>query len=233
MQIDKINTINFDVIYSVLSSGAISNEEKRNFISTNRAEIKHVMNNVINEIDFKFLMDNRTLKKFHPLRNSYTKWGDKIILAKALNISTAQVPRYIKSIKDSIEALSNTDFLPASKAEMIKTYVYRHGSKDELVAFLDYELKKAKDIQKCLYNTLTYYTGGVADYFIRPIHRMDNKTLLKLFHVITKNIESAQKNGSISQEYSNKLAKTALVRIYEIQNNSKLINAIKTRDILK
>ena len=36
------------------------------------------------------------------------------------------------------------------KGEMIKTYVYRHGSKDELVNFLDWELKHTRDILKTL-----------------------------------------------------------------------------------
>ena len=111
---------------------------------------------------------------------------------------------------------------------MLKTYVYRHGSKDDLVAFLDYELKKAEDLTKSLYRTLEYYSGGVADYFIRPIHRMDNKTLIKLFDVINKNIKQKQIAGKLSEAESEEVAKYALLRIYEIQNNSKLINAIKT-----
>ena len=117
--------------------------------------------------------------------------------------------------------------------EMLKTYVYRHGSKDELVAFLDYELNKVTDIEKTLYRTLEYYSGGIADYFIRPIHRMDNKTLIKIYNVINKNIQQARDNGRISDERSEKIAKWALIQIYRIQNNSKFINAIKTYKNLK
>ena len=112
--------------------------------------------------------------------------------------------------------------------DMLKTYVYRHGSKDELVAFLDYELTQTKDVAKTLYRTLEYYSGGVADYFIRPIHRMDNKTLVKIYNVIDKNIKEAVSIGEISDADSKKIAKWALIKIYQIQNNSKLINAIKT-----
>ena len=107
------------------------------------------------------------------------------------------------------------------------------GISYELVTFLDYELTVAKDTVKCLYKNLQYYSGGIADYFIRPIHRMDNKTLVKVYNVINKGIKSAEKNGEISDSESKKLAKWALVQIYNIQNNSKLINAIKTYETLK
>ena len=116
---------------------------------------------------------------------------------------------------------------------MIKTYVYRHGSKEEVVAFLDYELSKAIDIEKCLYRTFQYYSGGVADYFIRPIHRMNNKTLIHLFQVVNKNIKLAKTERRISDERCEKIAKWALIQIYKIQNNSKFINAIKTYKCLK
>ena len=116
---------------------------------------------------------------------------------------------------------------------MIKTYVYRHGSKDEVVNFLDFELKQAKDKMKTLHKTMTYYTGGVADYFIRPIHRMDNKTLIKIYKIINKHIQESYTTGDISDVDNKKLAKWALVRIYKIQNNSKFINAIKIYNELK
>ena len=45
--------------------------------------------------------------------------------------------------------------------------------------------------------------------------------------------ETAEKNGEISSAESKKIAKWALIQIYKIQNNSKLLNAIKTYDILK
>ena len=124
--------------------------------------------------------------------------------------------------------MKDLDFLPTETMEKLKTYVYRHGSKDELVNFLDYELQKSKDLTKSLYHTLEYYSGGVADYFLRPIHRMDNKTLVKIYRIIDKNIKHSLACGDMSDAHSKKLAKWALVRIYQIQNNSKLINAIKT-----
>ena len=83
-----------------------------------------------------------------------------------------------------------------------------------------------------MYRTLKYHTGGVADYFIRPVHKMSNNTMIQLYNVIDKNMQSAVEKGSITEEEYNKTARWALVRIYDIQNNSKLINAIKTYKVL-
>ena len=117
--------------------------------------------------------------------------------------------------------------------EKVRTYVFRHGKKDQLVAFLDYKLNDVKDIVKYLYHTLEYNTGGLADYFIRPIHRMDNKTLINLYKTIDRNLDTAHKSGQIALEDKEKTAQWALVKLCQIQNNSKLINAIKTYNKLK
>lgn len=233
MKIDKINDLNFDKIYNILTSNKITETQKTNFILANRVQIKNIIESSINHVDFKALMQNRTIQKFRPLKNSYTKMGDKIILAKALGIPQDKLPAHIKDLVKKINELEDLNILNPSNMEMIKTYVYRHGSKDELVTFLDYELTVTKDKIKCIYRNLQYYSGGVADYFIRPIHRMDNKTLVKVYSVINKGIKSAEKNGEISQAESIKFAKWAIIQIYKIQNNSKLINAFKTYDILK
>jgi hypothetical protein len=233
MRIEKINNLDFDSLYKVLTSNKITDVQKTEFVLSNRGQIKQIMTHAIDNVDFKNLMDNRVLQKFRPLKNSYTKWGDKIILAKALEMPASKIPAYIREISESLKDIENMKFLPHSTMEMLKTYVYRHGTKDELVLFLDYELTKSKDKLRCLYRNLEYHSGGVADYFIRPIHRMDNKTLIKVFTVVDKHIKLTQKSGKISEAESQKLAKWALVQIYKIQNNSKLINAIKTYKTLK
>lgn len=233
MKVDKINDLNIDKIYKVLTSTSITEAQKTSFVLANRAQIKHILENSINHVDFKTIMKNRTIQKFRPLKNSFTKAGDKIILAKALDIPANKIPAYIKELTKKMYELENSKHLDIPTLEMIKTYVYRHGSKDELVTFLDYELKFAKDKLKYIYKNLQYYSGGIADYFIRPIHRMDNKTLVKIYNIIDKNIKIAEKNGEITPAESAKLAKWALIEIYKIQNNSKLINAIKTYEILK
>ena len=83
-----------------------------------------------------------------------------------------------------------------------------------------------------LYNTLEYHTGGIADYFIRPIHKMDNKTLVRIYNVIDKQLKIQKENGLISEEENTKIAKWALCKIYTIQNNNKFINAVKTYKVL-
>jgi hypothetical protein len=233
MRVEKISNLDFDAVYKILTSSKITDSQKTQFVLANRNEIKQIMTHEISAGDFKFLMDNRVLQKFRPLKNSYTKWGDKIILAKALDIPISEVPKYVKNVSDAIQDIDNAKYLPHSTMEMLKTYVYRHGTKDEIVTFLDYELTKTEDLLKCLYRTLEYYTGGVADYFIRPIHRMDNKTLIRVYGVINKNIKKSQEAGKISDAESKKIAKWALVQIYRIQNNSKFINAVKTYKTLK
>ena len=228
MSVGKIEAVDFDTVYKVLSSRKLSEVDKSKFIKANSTKIKDILKNNITSADFDKLMDNRHIVKFKPLKNSFTKYGDKIILAKSLGVPTSEIPNYIRNVNDAMKTVDKLTFLPSDKLEQIKRYVYRHGNKDELVNFLDYELKNAEDIVKTLYRTLEYHTGGVADYFIRPIHRLDNKTMIRIYNIIDKNLDNAQKSGNINQEQQDKIARWALVQIYKIQNNNKLINAIKT-----
>ena len=46
---------------------------------------------------------------------------------------------------------------------------------------------------------------------------------------IDKNLQNAEKNGEITKEFKEATAKWALVQIYQIQQNSKLVNAFKVR----
>ena len=216
-----------------MASTKISDAQKAQFITQNQPQIKQIMDAKISDSEFKDMMGKRAIIKFRPLKNSFTKKGDKLLLAKALEVNPSDINGYIKKVSNVIGNVEDLNFLSKDKVEMIKTYVYRHGSKDEVVNFLDYELMHAKNKMKTLHKTLTYYTGGVADYFIRPIHRMDNKTLIKIYKIINKHIQESYANGDISDIDNKKLAKWALIRIYKIQNNSKLINAIKTYNELK
>ena len=233
MKVSQVNTLDFNVLMKVLSSNQITETEKTQFVKKHKPEIEQIMKVKISSTDFTTLMQQRGLRKFRPLKNSFTKSGDKILLAKALNIKPSEVSKYIRDTADAIHNVKELHSLSEDKLKILKTYVYRHGSKDELVTFLDYELTKSKNRVKTLYKTLTYYSGGVADYFIRPIHRMDNKTLIKIYNIIYKNIKQDQAEGNISEADGKKIAKWALIRIYQIQNNSKLINAIKTYNTLK
>ena len=228
MKIDAIKVIDFATIYKVMTSSSISDAQKEQFIKSNRTAFKKVMEASITSGEFKTIMRSRAIQKFRPFKNSFTKQGDKRILAQALQLPVNEIPNYIKSVTEALNKVETLDFLPSDKLEMVKTYVYRHGSKDEVVTFLDYELRKTRDLMKTLYSTLEYYNGGVADYFMRPIHRMDNKTMLKIYNVVNNYIDMAKKNGSLNEVHREKIAKWALIQIYRIKNNSKFINAIKT-----
>jgi len=232
MKIEKLDNINLETIQKTLSSSSITDSQKIQFINQYRPEIEQIIKNQISNKDFKTLMHKRALIKFRPLKNSFTKKGDKIILAKALGITPSEVNTYIKNVSSTIQDIGKIDFLSPEKIDMLKTYVYRHGSKDEIVNFLDYELTQSKDTIQSLYRTLSYYSGGIADYFIRPIHRMDNNTMLRVYKIIDKHIKKSITEGNLTDADSKLVAKWALVQIYKIQNNSKLINAIKTYKIL-
>ena len=94
-------------------------------------------------------------------------------------------------------------------------------------SILDYELENAKDILTLLYKTLQYETGGIADYFYRPIHHLDNKTMVSMYNIVDDNLAKARQNGDISEAQRIDTAKWALVQIYQIQNNQRLRNAVK------
>ena len=231
--INSITPITLSKVHEVLTSNKISQREKTDFIRHYKTEIQEAIDVKLSGAEFKWIMSKRPLQKFKPLKNSLTKRGDKIILSEMLGIEPCEVENYISNVEDALADINKLGFLPKDKLDAIKTYIYRHGSKDEIVEFLDYELKTSGDILKTLYRTLDYHTNGLADYFIRPIHRMSDLTLIKLYNVIDKNLKNAMKTGSISEELYYKTAKQTLIRIYQIQNNSKLINAIKTYKILK
>ena len=74
-------------------------------------------------------------------------------MAKALGITPSELAGYIKTAKENIYDIKKIDFLTPEKMELLKIYIYRHGSKDDLVRFLDYELTQTKDLLKTLYTT--------------------------------------------------------------------------------
>jgi len=226
--ISSIKIIDLNTIQKVLSSNKISDNQKHEFIRRNKTAIQQALDVKLSGTEFLSLMKYRPLRKFRFIKNSITKRGDKKLLAFALEIEPSDIDDYIESVQKDLADINKLNFLPKDKLNAMKTYVYRHGSKDEIVAFLDYELATSNDILKTLYKTLDYHTGGIADYFIRPVHRMTNKTLIKLYNVIDKNLEKAYSNDSITEEQKDKIAKWCLIRIYQIQNNSKFINAVKT-----
>ena len=231
--IDSLTPITLSKVREVLTSNKISHGQKTEFVRHFKTQIEEALDVKLTGKEYKWIMGNRPLQKFRFLKNSITKRGDKRMLAMMLEIEPCEVDEYIENVTEAMKEVDELGFLPKDEIDAIKTYVYRHGSKNEIVDFLDYELRKSKDILNTLYSTLEYHTGGIADYFIRPMHRMSNNTMIRLYNVINKNLQSAYESGSITKEQYDNNAKSALIRIYEIQNNSKFINAIKTYKILK
>lgn len=237
-KIDGINPIgNLDLykVREVMVSSKITTDQKIQFLKKNHTEISHLVEEKISGSDFKMMMDGRPLKLFRPLKNSYTKAGDKKLLAIALGIKPNDVDDYVKNVTLQVRSMQDLNSMGISKDkyEEIKTYVFRHGTKEQLIDYLDYELANAKDILKMLYHTLEYNSGGVADYFIRPIHRLDNSTMLGIYNTIDKNLKLSKSTGKISDAQAQETAQWALARIYEIQNNQRLQNAIKLKQALE
>ena len=220
--------IDLNSVRRVMTSNELTEAQKAEFLHKNATQIHHLVTTKITPKEFRAIMKNRRLRKFRFLKNSAVKYGDKIFLAESLGITPSEVAPYIDNVTDSLERGEDLGFLPKGADECIKTYVYRHGKRKQVVAFLDYELSKANDKLKTLYTTLEYNSGGAADYFIRPIHRMDNRTLVDMYNVIHKHLKLCQETGQLSEGQSLEIGEWALRQIYLIQNNSKLINAIKT-----
>jgi len=222
-KIEPVNPIDSLEVYKILSSEKLTDKQKAEFIKNNSSAIKSIAKTEISKNEFKELMEHRPLIRFRPLKNSFTKQGDDILLAKSLNISKYEIRKYINSIIDSNFEIKNS--CDKDNIEKIKTYVYRHGTKSQVIAFLEYELSDVKTTLEKLYKTLELNSGGLCDYFSRPIHRMNNRTLAKLYNVIDKSLKNSANAGYISTEKLNSTAEWALVKIYEIQNNSKVLRA--------
>ena len=239
MQVNKINPIDNNLslykVREVITSNNITCEQKIQFLKKNRAEITQIVENKISGSEFETIMKNRPLILFRPLKNSYTKIGDKKLLAIALGISPKDVDNYIDNVTLRISSIQDLKALNISKDEyeQTKIYVFRHGTKEQVINYLDYELTHAKDILTLLYHTLAYNSGGVADYFIRPLHRLDNKTMLRIYNVIDKNLKTICTAGKIVDVQAQETAEWALARIYTIQNNQRLRNALKLKQSLE
>ena len=222
-EIEPIKPITAYEVYKVLSSQHISDSKKADFIKDNSSDIEKILKSDISKEEFNLIMSQRPLIRFKPLKNSFTKKGDDIILAKSLGIKKNEINNYIDSVIAS--GFSVKDGITTDKIEELKTYVYRHGRKEQVIAFLEYELSDVKNTLQNLYKTLDNYSGGLAGYFSRPIHRMDNKTLSSLYRVIDKSLRNSYNAGYIDDTKFNSASEWALVKIYKIQNDSKVLRA--------
>ena len=176
-KIQAIDSIDNVTLQRILSSAKLTDTQKAEFIRKNSATIKNIMKTEISKSEFSEMMKGRPLVRLRPLKNSFTKKGDTILLAKSLGLQERDIKKYINSIIATDFEIQNTR--DKDNIEKVKAYVYRHGSKDQVVRFLEYELSDVKTTLAKLYKTLEDNSGGLADYFSRPIHRMDNNTLRK------------------------------------------------------
>lgn len=219
-KIQPVNSIDALMVYHVLSSPKLTDNQKAEFIKKNSNAIKSIAKSEISQKEFEKILAQRPLIRFRPLKNSFTKQGDDILFAKSVGITKKEIKKYINSIIDC-----NFENQHQKDIEKTKDYVYRHGTKAQVIAFLEYELSDVKLTLEKLYKTLEYNSGGLADYFSRPIHRMDDITLGKLYKAIDKSLRASADAGYIKNEDLNSHSQWALVRIYQIQNNSKIIRA--------
>lgn len=217
----KVEPITPLYVNKILATNKLTDAQKLQFIKENAAAIKSFSGEEINMTELKEILKSRPLVRFRPIKNSFTKQGDKILLAKSLNIEPKEVNKYIENLTTTG---LNTD-TPVESIEKVKSYVYRHGTKGQVVKFLEYELSDEKFVLERLYKTLQANSGGLYDYYERPIHRMTNNNLSQLYNVIDKSLRNAEKKGAINKDQLSSTSEWALVRIYEIQNNSKLIRA--------
>lgn len=218
-------------LYKILSSQKISDEDKCKYIKQHSSEIKSIAKSKLSKEEFEYLMQNRPLIRFKPLKNSFTKKVDDKLFAQAVGIDNSEIKGYIESIIGSNFAIH--DRQERDNIEMAKSYVYRHGSKDQVVKFLEYELSDVKNTLDILYKTLDENSGGVAGYFSRPVHHMDNKTLRNIYRVIDKSLKNSMNAGYIDNEEYIRNSEKALIQIYQIQNNSRIIKAYRLYQDLK
>ena len=241
LQINKIDEINFGKnldlykVHKIMVSNEISNAQKINFLEHNHLAISHLVSQKISSKEFRRIMKKRPLIIYNPLKNSYTKVGDKKLLAMVLEIPQKNVDNYVKEVSLHIQSGDELKSIGLSKDKYdgIKFYIFRHGTKEQVLAYLDYELSHAKNVLKMLYHIFQYKSDGVADYYIRPIHRLDNQTIIKMYDIIYKNLNANRKAGKINEAESQEAAEWALTRIYQLQNNQKIKNAIKLKQELE
>lgn len=218
-------------IYKVLSSQKISNADKCKYIKLHSEEIKDIAKSELTKEEFDYLMQNRPLIKYKPFKNSFTKHGDDELFAQAVGIDRNEIKGFISGIIGSNFAIH--DRQERDNIEKSKSYVYRHGTKEQVVKFLEYELSDVKNTLDILYKTLDENSGGVAGYFSRPVHHMDNKTLRSIYRVIDKSLKNSMNAGYMDNEEYLRNSEMALIRIYEIQNNQRIIKAFRAYQDLK
>ncbi len=233
MSIPPVNLDNIPIdVYSlhhILATQALTDVQKLEFLKRHSTEVKGILEIELGTEDFNKIMANRPLMIFRPIKNVFTKAGDRVMLAKTLEIPPNELDAFLKKAVKILPKRNEASSVSEDKLHAVKTYIFRHGSQEQVIKFLDFELSRSKDIKKTLRQTLAYTKGGVADYFARPIHKMKDKTLIGLFETVCKNLSECQKSGELSENEVLTISRVVLARIYQLQENSKFKNSAKLK----
>ena len=98
--------LDLTAVRKVLTSSDLTDAQKTQFLRTNSTQIKSLVDTKITGAEFRTLMENRPLIIFKPLKNSFTKAGDKKILAKTLNIKPTLVDAYINDVTENMKSVA-------------------------------------------------------------------------------------------------------------------------------
>lgn len=192
----------------------------------------------LSRAEYAMIMKNRPLIKYRPIKNLFTKKGDKVLLAKGLGIEVQDVDRIINTIIDNNFIVDNINYIndehwermfhvDENTIQMIRTYVYRHGKKEQVLKFLDNELSDMKLILKKLYHNLNSELDSVEGFYSRPCHILDNVSARRLYDNVSKRLIEAKTGGFITDEQHLTAINDTLKWIYKIQNNSDIKKAFK------
>ena len=229
--IKPVGPLDLYKVREIMTSNKISQTDKIKFLNENHDTIKSLAEEKISGTEYEKMIDVRPLKLQNPLKNIGIKYVDWKLTAHALGIKPSEVKGYMGDIVNKLESMEDLKTLGISEDvyKTIRTHVYRMGSKKQVITNLDYELHHTENILDTLYHTLDYNSCGIANYFMFPHRRLDNKTLIKIYNVMDKNLKSSSAAGKISEANALQTAEWALAKIYDIQNNQHFQNVIKLR----
>jgi len=178
---------------------------------------KNMVNTVINDIISYMLYMNEESMYYNPEIYKQNEYMQMLL----------QKDEVMKGIIDANERKREEKNYYIERAEVIGPYIYRHGSKQQLTDYMKYELSNAKTALKNLYNILETEGRGLYYYFERPIHVCDNRTLKKMQHIIKEGLSNARDKGYITNDIYEQNVEWAIQKIYDIQSNNNLREALR------
>ena len=132
-----------------------------------------------------------------------------------------------RKIIDSHEINKQELLFYEEQSSVIIPYVYRHGTKNQLIETMKMQLSDAKSVLKQLYNILNNECYSLYSYFERPIHALDNRSIIKMEKIIGDGLSEAHKKGYLSEDMYTQNVQWALDKIYSIQSDTSLREAFR------